>query len=169
MSFFEDWIWLGFAATGFAVLFNVPFRTLWIIFVMGALGGGLKLLSLQFGTGIILASFLGATLVGFSSILAAHYKHSPPFIFAIPAVIPMVPGAYAYRMMLGLIRITGEVDQLAFWQLWEQIVDNGLKAFFVLIALALGVSAPMLLSRRKSAKDIKVPHKIDELLKKDQN
>lgn len=166
VAFLEKWIWLGFAALGFAILFNVPKRTLWVIFLMGALGGALKLFTLQLGGGIILGSFFGAVLVGFLSIGAAHLKHSPPFVFAIPAVIPMVPGAFAYRMMLGVIRLSGDVDHAVFLQLMEETFSNGLKAFLVLMALSLGVSAPMLLTRRESAKNIKLPLKIDERNKK---
>ena len=129
----ESWIWLGFAAAGFAVLFNVPLRTIWVIFLLGALGGSLKLLALKLGVGVILSSFAGAMLVGFLSIYAGHLRHAPPFIFAIPAVIPMVPGAFAYRMMLGLIHLTREVDTVTFIQLLNDTVTNGLKTFFVLI------------------------------------
>lgn len=162
----ESWIWLGLASMGFAILFNVPVRTIWVIFLLGALGGTLKLLTMKLGGGIILGSFFGAVLVGFLSIYAAHSRHAPPFVFAIPSVIPMVPGAFAYRMMLGVIRLTGDVDHATFNLLLDDTITNGLKAFFVLIALALGVSAPMLLTRRESAKQIKVPLKIDELIKK---
>ncbi|MCG6190528.1 threonine/serine exporter family protein [Maribellus maritimus] len=164
--FFESWIWLGFASLGFAILFNVPLRTLWVIFLLGALGGTLKLVTMKMGGGIILGSFFGAMLVGFLSISAAHFRHAPPFVFAIPSVIPMVPGAFAYRTMLGIIKLTGDVDHATFTQLLDDTVTNGLKAFFVLMALALGVSAPMLLTRRESAKQIKVPLKIDGLIKK---
>ncbi len=166
VTFFEKWIWFGFAAVGFAILFNVPKRTLWVIFIMGAVGGVAKILTMQLGGGIILGSFAGAMLVGFLSIGAAHFKHSPPFVFAIPSVIPMVPGAFAYRMMMGIIRLTGEVDHATFNQLLIETVNNGLKALFVLMALSLGVSAPMLLTRRESAKKLKVPKKIDGLIKK---
>ena len=162
---FESWIWLGAASVGFAILFNVPVRTIWVIFMLGALGGTLKLLTVELGGGIIIGSFFGAMLVGFLSIYAAHFRHAPPFVFAIPAVIPMVPGAFAYRMMLGVIKLTGEVNYETFTQLLDDTVTNGLKTFFVLMALALGVSAPMLLTRRESAKEIKVL-KIDELIKK---
>lgn len=164
--FFENWIWLGFAAMGFAILFNVPMRTIWVIFLLGALGGSLKLLTIKLGGGIILGSFFGAMLVGFLSIYAAHSRHAPPFVFAIPSVIPMVPGAFAYRMMLGIISLTGDIDHSTFTQLLDDTVTNGLKAFFVLMALSLGVSAPMILTRRESAKQIKVPLKIDALIKK---
>ena len=153
--FFETWIWLGFAACGFAILFNVPPRTLWVIFIMGALGGTVKLICLKLGVNIILSSLMGALLIGFLSIRGAHLRHSPPFVFAIPAVIPMVPGAFTYRMMLGIIHLTGENDHAVFLQLLQETVDNGLKAFFVLSALSLGVSAPMLLSRNKSIKETK--------------
>lgn len=166
LAFFEKWIWFGFAAIGFAILFNVPQRTIWVIFLMGALGGALKVLTMSLGGSIILGSFLGAMLVGFISIGAAHFKHSPPFVFAIPAVIPMVPGAFAYRAMLGIIKLTNNVDSAVFVKLMEDTVNNGLKAGFVLMALAFGVSAPMLFTRRESAKEIKVPLKIDELIKK---
>ena len=78
----------------------------------------------------------------------------------------MVPGAFAYRMMLGIIRLTEQVDPNSFNQLLDDTVTNGLKAFFVLMALSVGVSAPMLLTRRESAKEMKVPLKINELIKK---
>ncbi|SHF32709.1 Uncharacterized membrane protein YjjB, DUF3815 family [Mariniphaga anaerophila] len=164
--FFENWIWLGFASVGFAILFNVPVRTVWVIFLLGALGGTLKLITMQLGGGIIIGSFFGAMLVGFLSIYAAHFRHAPPFVFAIPSVIPMVPGAFAYRMMLGLIRLTNDSTPTVYTQLLDDTVRNGLKAFFVLMVLALGVSAPMLLTRRESAKQIRVPKKVGRLVKK---
>lgn len=157
LVFFEKWIWLGAAAVGFGILFNVPQRSLWVILLMGALGGALKLFTMEMGGGIVLSTFMGAVLIGFISIEAAHVVHTPPFVLAIPSVIPMVPGAFAYRMMLGLFRLTGEVaDQTVFIQLMHDTVDNGLKMLFVLMALSLGVSAPMLLTRADSAKNIKV-------------
>jgi len=151
----NKWIWLGCAAIGFGILFNVPVRTLIPIFIMAIMGGSIKFLTIKLGGEIVLGSFLGATLIGFLSIIAAHLKHSPPFIFAIPAVIPMVPGVFAYRMMLGIMRMT-DVGHAAFPGLLEETVSNGLNAFFVLLFLAVGVSAPMLLTRTESAKNFKL-------------
>ncbi len=169
LAYFEKWIWLGCAGIGFGILFNVPQRTLKMIFMMAALGGGFKLLIIQLGSGVILASFLGAMLVGFMSIYAAHLRHSPPFVLAIPSVIPMVPGALAYRAMLGIIRLTGEMDNQVFLHLMNETIDNGLKAFFVLLSLSLGVSMPMLLTRSESVKNLKVklPLRIEEWIKKE--
>lgn len=153
----EKLIWLGFASLGFAVLFNVPPRTLPLIWILGAVCGGFRLLVIELGFGFIQASFAGATLAGIISIWAAHAKHTPPFIFAIPAVIPMVPGAYAYRMMLGVIRLSGEVKPETYGELLHQTVNNGLNTLFILMSLALGVSLPMLIMRRDTVKEIKLP------------
>ena len=95
INFFEKGIWFGFAALGFAILFNVPQRTLLIIWLLAAVGGLTKLFMLNFDLSVIFASFIGASVIGILSIPAAHNKHSPPLVFAIPAVIPMVPGVFA--------------------------------------------------------------------------
>lgn len=151
----EKCIWSGVAALGFSVLFNVPQRTLPSIFAIGAAGGFLRVLLLQLEINPVLASLAGATLVGILSISAAHNKHSPPLVFAIPAVIPMVPGVLAYRMMIGLIKMSGTLPPESYNQVLYDTVNNGLKVMFILMSLAGGVAIPMLLTRKESAKHIR--------------
>ena len=152
----EKGIWFGFAALGFGVLFNVPQRTLLIIWLMGAAGGLTKLLLMALGTDIVISTFIGAALVGILSVSAAHNKHAPPLVFSIPAVIPMVPGAFAYRMMLGLIKLSGATFTSGFYsQTLSETVSNGLKTLFILMALAVGVAVPMLISRKETIKKIR--------------
>ncbi|MEL0455417.1 threonine/serine exporter family protein [Flavobacteriaceae bacterium SZ-1-7] len=160
--FLENWIWFGFAAIGFAILFNVPRRTLLPIFFMSALGGLVKLFFLSLNVGVITATLVASFLIGFLSIYAAHSKHSPPFVFAIPSVIPMVPGSFAYFTMRGIIRLSYNSNPDNFVALLNDTITNGFMTLFVLMAITLGVSAPMLLTRRESAKQIKV-----HLLKKE--
>ena len=150
----EKGLWFGCAAVGFAVLFNVPVRTLVSIFIMGALGGLTKVFMIRFAANPILATLSGAALVGFLSIAFAHKKHSPPPTFAIPAVIPMVPGILAYRMMLGLISLASITDPQVYSRVLSETVSNGLKVMLMLMSLAGGVMVPMLLARKESAKEI---------------
>lgn len=151
----EKCIWFGLAAVGFGILFNVPFRTLLPIFIMGALGGFTKVALLHVGINIVAGSLFGATLIGFLSIPFAHKKHAPPPMFAIPAVIPMVPGVLAYRMMLGLIDLAADTDPAAYNQILSETIHNGLKVMFILMSLAIGVALPMLVTRKESAKEIR--------------
>jgi uncharacterized membrane protein YjjB (DUF3815 family) len=156
LALLEKGIWFGLAALGFGILFNVPRRTLWVIWVLGAIGGLTKVFLLEGGIGVVLASFAGASFIGVLSIQAAHGKHAPPLVFSIPAVIPMVPGAFAYRMMLGFMNLTGDITSENYNELLHQTVNNGLKTLFILMSLAVGVSIPMLATRKESAKVIKL-------------
>lgn len=152
----EKGIWFGFAALGFAVLFNVPQRTLLIIYILGAVGGLTKLLLMQCNVPIVIATFAGASLIGILSVSAAHNKHAPPLVFSTPAVIPMIPGAFAYRMMLGLIKLSGTaISADNYYQTLAETTSNGLKTFFILMALAIGVAIPMLISRKETIKKIR--------------
>ncbi|MEI7420525.1 MAG: threonine/serine exporter family protein [Prolixibacteraceae bacterium] len=158
-----DWIailikgfWAGFAAMGFAILFNVPQRTLMVIWAMGALGGLAKFFLLGLDVNIALASLGGATLIGFLSIYAAHNKQAPPLVFSTPAVIPMVPGAFAYRMMLGCMELANtSINSDTYIKTLAETTNNGLKALFILIALSAGVAIPMLITRKDTFKRIK--------------
>lgn len=151
----EKGIWFGLAAMGFGVLFNVPTRTLFGIWLLGAAGGLTKVLSMHFGLGVVLATLAGATVIGFLSIQAAHLRHAPPSVFAIPAVIPMIPGILAYRMMLGLVSLAGAIDPDNYLQVLSETVNNGLKVLFILMCLAGGVAIPMLITRKESAKHLR--------------
>jgi len=156
INILEKGFWAGFAALGFAILFNVPQRTLFVIWAMGALGGLLKFLLLGMEVNIVLASLAGASLIGVLSVYAAHNKHAPPLVFSIPSVIPMVPGTFAYRMMLGCMELVGTSSNSdTYLKTLAETTNNGLKAIFILIALSAGVAIPMLVTRKDTFKRIK--------------
>jgi uncharacterized membrane protein YjjB (DUF3815 family) len=152
----EKGLWAGFAALGFAILFNVPPRTLFAIWYLGALGGITKFWMLDLNLNIILSSLIGASLVGILSVPLAHKIHSPPLIFSIPAVIPMIPGVLAYRMMLGLMKISVHANETGMDGVLINTIQNGMKTILILLSLAVGVAVPMLLTRKESAKRIRI-------------
>ena len=149
--------WCGFAALGFGVLFNAPARALAPVWAGGFLAGFVKYAILQAatGAGVIPASFAAALCVGIASIWIAHLRHVPPMIFAVPSVIPLVPGVYAYRAILGLMNLTGEIDG-EYPLMLSETVYNGVITLFVIMALSLGVAVPMHVMRRVSFKNIRV-------------
>ncbi len=156
ITLLEKGFWAGFAALGFAILFNVPQRTLLMIWGMGALGGLTKFFLLNLDVNIVLSSLAGATLIGVLSVYAAHNKQAPPLVFSIPSVIPMVPGAFAYRMMLGCMELVGTSSNSdTYLKTLAETTNNGLKAIFILIALSAGVAIPMLVTRKDTFKRIK--------------
>ena len=151
----EKGIWAGLGALGFGILFNSPPRTLFTLWVGGAIGGLTRALVLQYTGSIVLASLAGATAVGIASIPIAHYRHVPPMIFAIPSVIPLVPGVFAYRTMLGFIKLTGTIGA-DYTTTLNETVSYGIKTLFILMSLAVGVAIPMHVMRKESVKNIKL-------------
>ena len=144
--------WAGIAAIGFAILFNVPRRTIFSIWSLGAMGGLIKFTAMNFDLGIVFASFLGAVGIAIVAIRMAHMRNSPPLVFSIPSVIPMVPGVFAYKFMLGMIALTSIEKTDIYLQTLIETVNNGSKMMFVLISLGTGVAIPMLLTRKESIK-----------------
>jgi len=159
LFYLEKGIWFGLAALGFAILFNVPPRTILIVSILAAMGGVTRLYLVHSGASILMASLAGASLIGVLSIQASHNKHAPPLVFSIPAVIPMVPGVFAYQAILGLINLSTNPNAPDYTQILTGTISNGLNAIFILMALAVGVAVPMLITRKTSAKHIKIVKK----------
>jgi uncharacterized membrane protein YjjB (DUF3815 family) len=158
MQFF--WLFLRDAslafvvAVGFAVLFNTPRRVLWVAGVLGGLGHALRFAMIQSEIGLIPSTLVAATCIGLLGIFFSHRVHTPPIVFTMPACITMIPGLYAYRAMLGCIRIT-DLEMLE----KEPTVAITTAHYFVftaslLFALAIGICSGALLFRKRSSKSI---------------
>ncbi len=148
-------IWSGIAAVGFGVLFNVPKKSILTIFVLGFASGLIKFTMLHFNINIVFSSFLGAFFIGFISMPMAHKIHQPPVVFSIPAIIPMIPGFYAYETVLYIMKYTLlEKDPTKKIELINGIFSNGFNMVFILIAITLGITVPMLLLRKSTVKRV---------------
>lgn len=144
----EDAFWSAIAATGFAILFNVPKRTLWGCALAGATGHVVRTFFIEmFGTPIEIATLFGATGVGFLGAYLATRLRAPSLIFSVTGAIPMVPGLFAYSAMIALIQVTVEDASVSDPALQAAAVD-GLRVALILGAIALGITTPRLLFRR---------------------
>lgn len=148
----EAGFWSAVTATGFAALFHVPHRSFWLVALLGAMGYCLRFAWLAQGGGIVAGTLLASCAIGLVSMVLSYATLSPAVVYSIPAVIPMVPGSYAYKTMIGLMEIANDGASL---QELVNTANNSLVAAFVLLALAIGVSVPNLLLRGQSVRDIR--------------
>ncbi len=155
LNVIEPAIMAAVTAVAFAVLFSVPTRTLHVIAGLGALGIAQRLFFFDFGLSTIEGTFVSAAIIGIISIWLSWKYHAAAIVFSIPSVIPMVPGVYAYRTMMGLLAFTheGGINQ----EILLDIISNGLMTAFLFLCLAIGVSIPNLLLRGLSIRDIVKP------------
>lgn len=144
----QDVFWSGIVAVGFAILFNVPPKTLVACAICGAGGHALRTVLMQLGMGIVPATLAGAALIGWLSDFFARRLEIPSLVFAICGVIPMVPGRFAYSAMLGVIRVSTATPAAGEPILMETAI-NFINTGLILAALALGITMPALLLRRQ--------------------
>jgi uncharacterized membrane protein YjjB (DUF3815 family) len=149
-SVLERGLWAGVAALGFAVLFNVPRRALVACAGLGASAfmGRALLLELELCS-IELATFFAAVLAGVGALSLGRSLHAPAVVFAVPAVIPFVPGALALRSTASLLSLTTSADA-ADAQAFVSVARDVLRVAIITLAMAGGVAVPSLILRRKS-------------------
>lgn len=143
----QDAVLAAIPAVGFAMIFNVPKGALKYCAMAGALGHALRLGLHKFG-GVPLewATLLAAGVVSMVGIHWAQTWRAHPKVFTVAAVIPMIPGIYAFTALLAVI----EIDRTGYTPaLLATVLQNGLRAFFIVSALAVGLALPGLLIYRR--------------------
>lgn len=143
----QDAFWSGLAALGFAILFNVPPRTLTGCVIGGAAGHAVRTGLMEAKMDIEPATLIGAVVIGFMGIYFARRYNAPAAIFTVSASIPMVPGAFAYRAMLGLIDLA-EANAETGPKILVEMAINATKTGLILGAIAGGTITPQLLFQR---------------------
>ena len=149
MEFGQLWttlIWGFIAAGAFAVLFNVPVRSLLHAALGGALGFLVRNLLLQQGADLPLATFTGAFAIGIWSAFWSHRIVVPNHVISIPAMIPMIPGVLAYRTMMGLLNFS-DVPVAERATVLAETAAFGMQAIITLLGIAFGIAIPNIIDR----------------------
>jgi len=144
----EQTLWAGVAALGFAVLFNVPVRTLLACALSGAIAYAVRTILVE--TNLLTveaATLLAATAVSFLGVIFGRRWRVPALIFVVPGVIPLVPGALAFRTMIDILMLTANPVNVSD-TLLAAVAVNSIKTLLIVGALAGGVAVPSLLLRR---------------------
>lgn len=132
-------------AVGFAIAFNVPAKYLKFCALGGALGFLARSVMLENGVQISVATFLASIMVSFYAVLWAQRSMVHPRVISVASIIPMIPGVYAYKTMIAVVELANRGYDMAMMQ---SAVENGLKTFFILGAIAFGLAIPGLLIYR---------------------
>lgn len=141
-----DMFFAGIAAIGFAAISNTPKRVLKFCALIAALGHASRYCMINFlGCHLVVASLVGAIVVGILAIIIAPRLKCPPEIFSFPSLLPMIPGIYAYRTVQALAMSLTTSDEGEFEHWFYLFESNGLITFFVVIAMVIGQMLPILI------------------------
>ena len=135
-----DGFFAAIAAIGFGSISNVPIRShATRYFLMNILGWN-----------IIPAAFMASIVIGVTAPKAGHFWRVPTEALAYPALLPMIPGMYAYRAVEGLLMcITCKDDTLfnhAFYLFWW----NGMICSIIIVLMVLGLTISIQVMQRNN-------------------
>jgi len=153
LGFFAHQIICGaVAAMGFGVLFNISFRSLpWC-----ALTGGLALAVRSYCLSYLhwnleSASFAAAFVVSMTVLQLRARTGISQNALDVVGCIPMVPGSFAAKAILGLFALTSiEADQAT--ATLTEAVQYTLRVMFTVGAIGTGLAIPALMQRVRLAK-----------------
>ena len=142
LSVLFDGFLAAIAAIGFAVISNPPKKAVFIAALLAAVGHACRYYLLhQTPLDLTSSTLIAAFTIGMGSMWFAKLIHCPAEVFSFPSLLPMIPGMYAYKTILALIRFMKNDDPLVLQQL---------TALFVLFALVIGVSLPLFIFYKQS-------------------
>jgi len=145
---FVDGFFAAVAAIGFGAISDPPLRAFPSIALLAAAGHALRFgLMTCAGLDITTATLCASLLIGLGSLRI----YCPTTVLSIPALLPMVPGIYAYKTVFALIMLmqhTAESD--AARQYMDAFLLNATVTVSVVFMLAVGSTVPILLFRRRA-------------------
>jgi len=134
------------AAAGFGVLFNISFRSLPWCAVAGGLALGVRTYCQSLGWNLEASSFAAAlTVSAFVLVLRAQTDISQNALDVV-GCIPMVPGSFAAKAILGLFALSS-TDAAHATETLVTAVQFTLRVMFTIGAIGTGLAIPALLLR----------------------
>jgi uncharacterized membrane protein YjjB (DUF3815 family) len=126
----------------------VGYETLLLtVVVCGVASHTLRTLCLHLGIDIVTGTLLGALVVGFLAQGFARHFRAPAVAFAFPGVVAMVPGAFAFRAVIGFLQIV-QTGAAAATALMTETLALAVTCVLMVAAIAVGIIAPLILVRK---------------------
>lgn len=139
----QDGFFAAIAAVGFASISNPPKQAYPFCAVIAAMGHATRYVLMNIaGIHFALASLAAALIIGILAVFIAPKAKCPAESISFPALLPMIPGMYAYRTFQNLILCLSGEEQM-FHHYFYLCAFNGLTCLVVLLFMAIGATIPI--------------------------
>ncbi len=137
-------IFASITALGFGLISNPPKRAIAAILLTGFLGYFTRATMLDFlGLHIFVTCFTSAFVMGSCGLIFGRLTRTPATVIYIPALLPMIPGMYAYKAIFGMLNYMHHIELADKAIYMDQLVVNITYVIGILISLAIGSIMPM--------------------------
>lgn len=151
----QDGFFAAIAAIGFASISNPPRQAYPYCALIAAVGHATRYVLTHPAFGnmhIIGASLTASFTIGILAVLLAPHAKCPAEAFSFPALLPMIPGMYAYRTVEALLLCLGHSNEAAFNHYYYLFSYNGLTCSFIILCMVTGATVPIFLFKNTSFK-----------------
>lgn len=148
----SDGLFAAIAGIGFGAISDPPLRAFKMIAILAAFGHACRFCLMTYlGLDIATASLIAGLVIGFGSLWLGKKVYCPMTVLYIPALLPMIPGKFAYNMVFSLIMCLQSINE-------PDLLDKYMRMFFsntliattVIFMLAVGATFPMFLFPRRA-------------------
>ena len=153
VNIFEDGFFAAIAAIGFSSISNTPRRAYLTCALIAAVGHAIRyVLTLPDlgGLHIIPASTVASFAIGMFSVLFASRIKCPAEVCFFPALLPMIPGMYAYRTVEALLSCLYHTREEVFVHYLYLFAFNGFTCAFIILGMVVGATIPVFLLKKLS-------------------
>ncbi|MDR1224938.1 MAG: threonine/serine exporter family protein [Tannerella sp.] len=140
-----DGLLAAIAGIGFGAISFPPRRVFPYIAILAATGHALRF-SLMNGLSmdIASASFCASLSIGLLSLWFGKRSFCPMTVLYIPALLPMIPGMYAYRTVFALVMFMQHLKESAVAEKYmQELLSNAIVTFSTVFLLAVGATIPI--------------------------
>ncbi|MDE5786070.1 MAG: threonine/serine exporter family protein [Duncaniella sp.] len=150
-SYVQDAFFAALAAVGFAAISRPPKRLYIYCALIAAAGHSCRLLLLEpLGLHIAAASLLASFIVGLLAVAICRQAHTPPEACLFPALLPMIPGIYAYKAFGAIALCVLNSGTELFDHYFSLFAENGLTCLCILLCMVIGGTVPIFMFKKIS-------------------
>lgn len=152
LDILSDGLFAAIAAVGFGAISDPPLRAFKFIALLAAIGHACRFCLMTYlGFDIASASFISALIIGFGSLWLGGKIYCPMTVIYIPALLPMIPGKFAYNTVFAQIMFLQNMDvpELKV-KYMDMFFSNSMVTVTVIFLLAIGATLPMFIFHGKA-------------------
>lgn len=130
------------AGIGFGAISYPPRKAFPYIAVLAAIGHALRYTLMNYGgMDIASSSFCASIAIGLLSLWFGRLSHCPLTVLYIPALLPMIPGMYAYKSVFSLVKLMQNLGDYALSEIYiNRFIVNATVTVSVVFLLAVGAT-----------------------------
>lgn len=147
----QDAFFSAIAAIGFAAISHPPRRAFIWCALIAAIGHSIRFILMRPETihmHIVPASLIASFAIGLCAVLASSKAKFPAETCLFPALLPMIPGIYAYKAFGGLVLCLISDNQSSFSYDLYLFISNALTCSAILLCMVVGATSPIFILKK---------------------